>query len=331
MAHLVVHKDALAHNIRTVAARCRSMGADLMLVFKEAGIRPELLQFMLDVGACTRVGVCHFPTISLPRPAHATTHLLYLVPDSSLAAAAATYDTVYQTGLHSMRLLAQHAAQQGRVVRVVLPVELGDGRDGVLPEHIVDLATEMASLRPHLELFGLSANFACISERAPSLEDLHQLLQIQAAVERRAGFAVSHISVGGSDILALGEASPLPRGISEIRCGTAVYLGVYPLDDRPVSGLQRTAVRLCGQVMECTCKNGRLRAVFDFGTSDTTPDLVSPPHEGMILQGASSGYSIFDVTDCAQPMACGDSMLFGLHHRSLARALASPRVPLCME
>lgn len=331
MAHLVVYKSALAHNIRTIAARCQALGADFMLVFKEAGIRPDLLHFMLNVGGCSRVGLCHFPGISLPRPAHATSHLLYLVPDCSLAEAAAHYDTVYQTGMHSMRLLAQQAEQQGRGVRVVLPVELGDGRDGVLPEQLAYLAAEMAALRPHVELYGLSANFACISERAPRLEDLHDLLQLRATVERRTGFLVPHISVGGSDILALGAQTPLPEGISEIRCGTAVYLGVYPLDGQPAPDLSQQAVRLSGQVMECTPKNGRLRAVFDFGTSDTNPDLVSPPYAGMVFQGASSGYSIFDVSACTKTLTCGDNLLFGLHHRSLARALASPRVPLRME
>ncbi|MEG2172134.1 MAG: alanine racemase [Desulfovibrionaceae bacterium] len=331
MPHLLVNRQALEHNLRTVSERCRTLGADFMLVFKEAGIRPDLLKFMLDCGFCSRAGFCHFPGVSLHLPVGVASHLLYLVPDSAIPEVVSGYDVLYQTGIRSLQRIAKEARRQQRILRVVLPVEVGDGRDGVLPGELELLAVEMSDLAPHVELWGLAANFACISEQPPKKEDLLRLLALRHAVQERTGRPVPHISVGGSDILLLGAESGLPSGITEIRCGTAVYLGVYPLSGQAVPGLSRTAVRLCGQIIECSRKNGMLRAVFDFGTNDTNPELVTPPYPGMLFQGASSGYSIFDISDCPVHMHCGDELLFELHHRSLARALATPRVPLCLE
>lgn len=336
MAHLVIQKNALAHNLRMVQARCKKLGASFMLVFKEAGVRPELLRYMQDTGFADRVGLCHFPSdpIAAANDAPALkipAHLLYMVAGDALPAAVARYDVLYQTSEASLQALAQEARRQNRNVPVVLPVEMGDGRDGVRPEDIPAIAKLVRTLAPHVSLWGLAANFACISDTPPNRTGLAALVALGEQVQRETGLPMPHISVGGSDILELSERESLPSGITEIRCGTAIYLGHYPLSGRPVADLRTDVVRLCGQVVECSRKNGRLRAIFNFGGTDTNPELVTPPHEGMEFVGYSSGYTIFDVTDCPHTFCYGNASLFVLHHRSLARALASPRLPLHME
>lgn len=331
MAHLLVNRQALLHNLHGIREACYAQNAAFMPVFKEAGIRPDLLRFMLASAAFDRIGLCHFPGVTVPSVSGIQSHLLYLVPTEELATVAGSYDVTYQTGVRALRLLAQEAQRQGRTFRIVLPVEAGDGRDGVMPDQLTELAIQISELAPHIELYGLSVNFACISDRAPRIEDILQLLSFRNAVQQCTGRLVPHVSVGGSDILELAATEGLPSGVTEIRCGTAIYLGVYPLDGKPVPGLRQGAVRLSAQIVEYARKQGRLRAVFDFGSSDTSPELVDPAYPGMAFVGASSGYSLFDVTDCSHPLCEGDRVLFDLHHRSLARALSAPRLPLRME
>ena len=55
-----------------------------------------------------------------------------------------------------------------RPIGVFMVVDMGDRRDGVLPDDAVALAKRLAGL-PGLELGGVAVNFACLSGLQPSL------------------------------------------------------------------------------------------------------------------------------------------------------------------
>jgi predicted amino acid racemase len=137
------------------------------------------------------------------------------------------------------------------------------------------------------------------------------------------------LSVGGSDVLEWVEnGNNLPPEVTEIRCGTAVLLGTYPFNNLPVPGTNSDAIMLEAEVLECRYKYGRLRAVVDFGTLDTSPEDVRAPFDGMAFKGASSGYTVFDVTDCPERLSTGRHISFLLNYRSLGRAFLSPKLSM---
>ena len=136
------------------------------------------------------------------------------------------------------------------------------------------------------------------------------------------------ISAGGTDILELAATSPLPEYVTEIRCGTGIMLGVYPLSNRPIPGAQQDTFRLEATVLECRVKDGRKRALLDFGHFHTHCASLVAPFPGMDFAGASAAYCVYDVDECEYDIREGQTLSFGLNFHSLACALVSRALPL---
>ena len=329
MSCLVVDVRAIRHNLKLMRQSCEEAGAECLFVFKEAGVRPELLNCLLAGGIVSRLGVNCFGRLPVLPPG-VQLHQIYLAGDSRLSDIVHA-DVVYQTGIRSIRRLAEAAEACNVRTDVMLVVETGDGRDGIEPDGLLPVAREVLS-HPSLRLRGLATNFACVGTEAPTIEALRRLLDCRERLERTLGQTLPEVSVGGSDVLELAAKTPLPEGITEIRCGTAVHLGIYPLSGVPVPGARRRAMFLRGQILECSWKKGRRQAILDFGALHTAPEKLFPDMPGMVLRGISSGYSLYDVTDCPEPVEDGMFCTFGLHFVSLARALAAvAALPLELE
>lgn len=67
------------------------------------------------------------------------------------------------------------------------------------------------------------------------------------------------------------------------------------------------------------------------GTFHTDPKGLKPPFPGMTLNGASSAYAAFDVTDCPELLREGMRLSFGLDYHALSRALSSRGLPVVEE
>ena len=331
MAYIRVNPLTLQANLECVQQRCHETGANFMLVFKEAALRPELLHTLLAGQSHTRLGLCHYPHSQLPLSILAEKHLLYMISNRQMAQAVHHYEVMYQTQGVALQRLAEEAKRQRRRIKIVLMVESGDGREGVPAESLLEQAKIVESCSPFLELIGIAANYACISTAPPSIASIERLIRLKQDLEHSLSRPLPHLSLGGSDILELAASNPLPPGVTEIRCGTAVYLGVYPLTGHPVPGTSQSAVLLYSQVLECFNKNGRLCVVFDFGNNEASPEDVRPPLPQMHCLGASSGYTIYDITECPELSIVGAEHPFVLNSRSLGRIFSAPRLSVLLE
>ena len=88
-------------------------------------------------------------------------------------------------------------------------------------------------------LRGISVNFACLSSEAPGQTHLARALDALDSI-RPFCLPDADISAGGTDMLEFAEHDSLPADVREIRCGTGVTLGLYPLSGRAVPRPDRT-------------------------------------------------------------------------------------------
>ena len=130
--------------------------------------------------------------------------------------------------LPGARQLSQTFAAAGRTIDVILEVDSGAGRCGVLPEQLPGLAEQVAAL-PGLNIAGIFA-YAGRAYQVPGREAFAAaaaqegaFLREQAGNLRRAGFDIQVISGGCTPTAGLYEAN---CGLTEIRPGT------YCLNDR---------------------------------------------------------------------------------------------------
>jgi predicted amino acid racemase len=241
--------------------------------------------------------------------------------------------------------LSSAAVRQRTSHGVVLMVELGDLREGVAADELVDLARTVAS-RPGLVLAGIGTNLACQHGVVPDQSKMDQLSHLAEQVEVACGTGLAVVSGGNSANLGWALTTDDVGRIDDLRLGEAILLGLDPLHRRRIEGLRTDAFRLVAEVIEVNEKPGEpwgdlaqsafgvtrvrgagggavRRAILAVGRQDVDPHGISPS-EGVTVLGASSDHLVVGVGD--HDVVVGDELAFGLDYSALVRAATSPFV-----
>jgi len=252
------------------------------------------------------------------------------------------------TSLNSERVvleaLSAAASRRGLPHSVVLMVELGDLREGVLAADLVALARVAATL-PCLVLAGIGANLACQSGVVPDQANMDELSRLVAEVESATDATLPMVSGGNSASLGWALRTDDVGRVDDLRLGESILLGLDPLTRQPIAGLRTDAVSLVAELIEVQAKPAvpwGLRAQSAFGTPRGRPGtgvvrqgilavghhdvdaagLRAPP--GVSMLGMSSDHLVVDLGD--HGAVVGDELAFGLGYAGLLRAVTSPFV-----
>jgi predicted amino acid racemase len=247
----------------------------------------------------------------------------------------------------TLNLLDRAARERGSTHQIVLMVDLGDRREGVLPEDVEAAVGEVVR-HPALELVGIGSNFACYGGVMPSVANLRELVDIAARVRRVTGRELPVVSGGNSTSLRLVEERTMPEGITQLRVGEAILLGREPSTGRPVAGTRSDAFRLQVEVIEVkrrpslprgqTARDAfgreprhqdrgeRLRALGAIGIQDLGAGSIVPEAQGIEVLGASSDHLVLDVTEAGSSIKVGDQLWFRPDYGALLALATCPHV-----
>jgi ornithine racemase len=342
---LEVDLDKVGHNARTLVTRLGRRGLAVTGVTKATLGSPDVARVLLDAGV-ERLGDSRIENLEALRRSGVDAPLTLIRSPmlSQVDRVVATADTSCNTEVSVLEALSDAAGRLGRSHGVVLMVEMGDLREGILPSG-VDAVVELADALPHLRLEGLGTNLGCQSGMAPDAGKMAELSSLVESVERRTGIALPLVSGGNSANLdwAFGEASV--GRVNDLRLGESILLGREALHRRPVAGLHLDAFTLVAEVIELQTKpslpwgrmtrtafggtrraedRGELRqAIVAIGHQDVAPDGLLPP-PGMAILGASSDHLVVDVGGAT--VAVGDELRLQPDYAALLRAMTSPFV-----
>ena len=239
------------------------------------------------------------------------------------------------------------AAAQGKTHKVVLMVDMGDLREGVLYSHREELLAlaRQAEAAEHLVLWGMAFNVTCygsIIPTAQTLEDFRALVEmVEQALDRKLDF----VSAGNSSSLELLETADL-TGYNNLRLGESLLLGRETAYGHALPGLYDDAVVLeteiiearrkptfpigqrgmnaFGQVVEYEDRGERLRLLAAVGRQDVDEGDLFPEEDGLHVIGASSDHLILESD--AREYRVGDVVRFRLGYGAALRAFTSPYV-----
>jgi len=252
----------------------------------------------------------------------------------------------YNTEVAVIAKLAAAAIRQDRVHNIILMVEMGDLREGIMPQNLGAIAKQVVDM-PGVALQGIGANFACLSGVAPDATQMTALSALANDVEGQCGPFLQSVSGGNSANLpwALGE---FPTGrINDLRLGEAILLGVDPVSGHQIDGMYQDAFTLVAEVIEANTKPmcppinfadpalARLRlvpnsghgtrAILAIGHQDTDMSGLSMP-PGTILVGATSDHVVVGTGHAA--LRVGSEMDIQMNYSALMRAMAAPDVAI---
>jgi len=346
---LEIDLGRLQHNAITLVKRLARQGISISGVSKAVLGLPEIVRIWLAAGVSS-IGDSRLETIEAMVGAGITAPLLLIrTPMLSQVERVVTHAT---TSCNSepvvIRALAAAALRQGRRHGVLLMVELGDLREGILPPDLEAIA-ELTLGLPSLQLMGIGSNLGCQHGVAADADNMAELSALANALEARFGISLELISGGNSANLAWLEQSGAPGRINHLRLGEALLLGREPLGRTAIPGLHTDAFNLVGELIEVKTKPTRpwgrqgltsfsnensrqpplradrglrQRGLLALGIQDVDPAGLEPP-PGVSIVGASSDHLVLEAD---HPLTVGEELGFSPNYGALLRAMTSPFV-----
>ncbi len=335
----------ILHNASVLVTRLGQRGISVTGVTKATLGCPKVAATLLEAGVKC-LGDARIENIKAMRATlRSTSMVLIRSPMLSQARAVVTYaDASCNTELEVIRRLSLEARSIGRVHGVILMVELGDLREGIMPEEVIDTVGEVLS-PPNLAFKGIGTNLACRSGVSPDGENMALLSSLADAIEVTLDQREGIVAGGNSANLAWAlSGGPIGR-INNLRLGEAILLGCETLNRQPIYGLHTDAIKLYAEVIESKIKPsvpiGKIaqtafgeappvkdrglvtQAVLAIGQQDIDPAGLQAP-KGMQVMAASSDHLILESQRA--DLIVGTEVGFGLNYSALLRAMTSPFV-----
>jgi predicted amino acid racemase len=251
--------------------------------------------------------------------------------------------------------LSEEARRQDRMHRIIIMIELGDLREGILPGSLVKFYDQVFQL-DNIEVLGIGANLGCLAGAVPNVDQFMQLVLYRELLELKFGRKMPLISGGSSATLPLVLDGQLPHTINHFRIGEAVFLGTDLVNGGTLSGLRDDVFALEAEITEIKRKSlmpstetstvapfqnelpedlrpGQrgYRALLNVGQLDTEIGGLNPLNPSYQIAGASSDITVLNVGDSPSGLTVGDFVRFRMNYAALVRVMANKYVDVTLE
>lgn len=349
---LEIKLNQLQHNAKKLIENLALQGISITGVSKATMAMPEIVNIWIDAGIHS-IGESRIENIeSINKVNNRVRTLLTRIPMLSQVDQVVSQASIScNSELSVLTALAAAAEKQNLRHGVLLMVELGDLREGILPKNLNEVVKQVMNL-PNLELIGIGANLGCQSGVAPDQKNMNELSLIMNNVEADFKIKLEWCSGGNSANLPWLKAGGKPDRLNHLRIGEALLLGREPLTRTIIKGLYTDAITLVVEVIETKLKpttpwgiqyqtsfsdapskqnqksNDDRNEIFDsrillaIGEQDIDPSGLKA--DGIEIKGASSDYLV--VSSSQNTLKVGCEQRFSLNYSALLRAMTSPYI-----
>ncbi len=263
-------------------------------------------------------------------------------------------DISFNTEYETIKLLSDAASRQNKKHKIVIMLELGELREGVMREQFIDFYAQVMEL-PHIEIVGIGTNLTCMYGVLPDYDKLMQLQLYKELIAAKFGHHLPFVSGGASVTIPLIEKGMLPTGINHFRVGETLFLGtnvytgetydhmhndvfklyaeIIELNEKPKIPDGKMGTNLAGHVAEIdeSLTGTTCRAIVDIGLLDVEDGHITPADESMEIAGASSDMIVVDLSDNKRQLQVGDLVEFKMDYMGILRIMHSAYVEKRLE
>jgi len=349
MAFITLDQQKLKHNYNYLHKLFKSQNIEWAIVTKLLCGTEIYLKEIIDLGIKE---ICDARISNLAKVkelAPDDVQTVYIKPPARRAIpdivkyADASFNTEYET----IKLLSKEAQRQDRLHKVIIMVELGDLREGVMGEDLVDFYASVFEL-PNIKVTGIGSNLNCLHGVMPSQDKLVQLSLYKQLIEARFNRKIPWVTGGTSVVIPLIHHHQLPAGINHFRVGETLYFGNDLVKNEPIKEMKQGVIKLYAEIIEITEKpiipignleanpSGEIfeidesdygktshRAILDLGLLDISTDYLIPEDNNLEFVGASSDMLVLDIGTNKKGYNVGDLVPFDLKYMGALRLLNS--------
>lgn len=264
-------------------------------------------------------------------------------------------DASLNTELTTLHALSEEAQRQDTVHKVIVMIEMGDLREGVMREDLINFYEKVFEL-PAIEVIGIGTNLNCMHGVMPDEDKLIQLALYKQIISLQFDKEIPLVSGGTTVTIPLLLRDQLPKGINHFRVGEALFFGKDLFSDGTIEGMHNDVLELYSQIIEIAEKpkvpsgdlgknpQGKVanidkdeygktsyRAILDIGYLDINPDHLINIHDDVRIADASSDMLILDVGDNKNNYEVGDFIRFRMKYMGALGIMNSDYIDKMVE
>ena len=257
-------------------------------------------------------------------------------------------DISFNTELSIIKELSRKALSLNKVHQIILMIEMGDLREGILENNIEEIINSVIQLKG-IKIKGIGTNLSCYGGVKPTSQKMKKLSDIAKSIENRFKIKLDLISGGNSANFDWFFKNENMEYINNIRLGESIFLGNETLLNTPINDLYQDAITLIAEVIESNKKDsipdGELgqnafgeistftdygeisRVIMGIGRQEVDVGGLTPIQNIQII-GSSSDHMIIDVADLK--VKVGDRIRFNVNYSALLSLMTSHTIKKIM-
>ena len=340
MALLKIDCRKITENFLKLRAMCKTRDIDLVPVTKICLSHPDIVGPLLANGASI---IADSRLYNLNRLPESTKKMLLKLRYSDVEKLNGNCDIIYTSDYSILEKLNREKPDNS--VQVILAIELGDLREGILVDQLEDFIKKVERLTK-INIVGIGGNLGCLSGKLPDnlvMEKIHASI---TAVKHITGLPVPTVSLGGTAVQrALINDQIIPE-VNQIRMGEAIFFGynltlherieslhhdafvvsgeVLEVQEKTVEDLGSYAYNAFGKAANMGMRGRRKRAVLDFGELGAPAAGLIAFDNGIGIVGSTHDYCIVDLTESPNRYTTGDTLDFHCNYNTAAVSFISP-------
>lgn len=340
---LEIDLNKISYNVKKIKDICRDKGISTAFVTKVFCGDETIIKEIVNSGADT-LGESRIDNFRRLKKLHFKKLLVRIPMISEVEEVVEYCDISLNSELKVIQALSREAENRSKKHSIILMVDLGDLREGVLPKDAIEIVKEILELKG-IELLGIGTNLTCYGGVIPDENNMGRLLEIKNNIEESLNINIPLVSGGNSSSLYMVEGGNIPKGINHLRIGEGFILGRETAFGKDIDHLHKDVFTLKGEIIEIKEKpsipEGKIgldafgnkpefedkgfmkRAIVALGKQDILLEGIYPRDKKIEILGASSDHLILNITSCGNKYSVGDIVEFDVNYGCLLSVMTS--------
>lgn len=345
MAHIVLNRQKLQENYQYLDQVFAKHNIEWGVVSKVFCGSKTFLKEINDLGV-KQVCDSRITNLKIIKKLYPNIETVFIKPPAKryISSIVKYADSSFNTEYETIKMLSDEAVRQNKMHKIIIMIELGELREGVMRDEFVDFYAKVFQL-PNIEVAGLGTNLTCMYGVLPSQDKLLQLCLYAQLIEAKFNRKIPYISGGSSVTIPLIAQGLLPKPVNHFRIGETLFLGTDVYNSEPNPDMHQDVFKLYAEIIELREKpmvpDGELghnlsgdvlqfdpennsnsyRAVIDIGLLDVEENHIQTTNKDLKIVGSSSDMMVLDLGENSDNYKVGSLIEFDLNYMGILRLM----------